>query len=282
MEIIEKVAGGAGVPVVHARRAGARVDAAGAYRADPPDVPDGARVVRVECDWPGCPADAVVIDHHRPGDPGYGAPPEHFLPASSVGQAIAWLGDQCPPHWPRIRAAVMPGVTWHDGRWVVSANARDAVIIPAAIVLAAAADHCLSAAYAGACPGVRPDALMQWRAESRAMFQRRSVAALLADVERAREALRMAPQIALSDVVSVRDVRGRHIPELPEAAARDGECFVADGMPGRDGRIKVVCQSGTPEQISAFMEWAPRNGIVDLYGDPARGFAGGYILDAAA
>lgn len=45
----------------------------------------------------------------------------------------------------------------------------------------------------------------------------------------------------------------------------------------REGRIKVVCQSGSPEQIRAFMEaWAPANGLIDIYGDPARDFAGGY------
>ena len=33
----------------------------------------------------------------------------------------------------------------------------------------------------------------------------------------------------------------------------------------------------TPEQISAFMSWGPSNGLTDIYGDPQRGFAGGYI-----
>ena len=28
--------------------------------------------------------------------------------------------------------------------------------------------------------------------------------------------------------------------------------------------------------------WAPREGLVDLYGDPARGFAGGYVAGAEA
>ena len=30
--------------------------------------------------------DRVRIDHHRPGDPGYGRPPSEFMPASSLGQ----------------------------------------------------------------------------------------------------------------------------------------------------------------------------------------------------
>src|SRR5690606_18273210 len=118
---------------------------------------------------------------------------------------------------------------------------------------------------------------------------------VLADVERAREVLRASPLITLGSAseivepgwddqessehwydITCRDLRGVHVPELPEASAREGICFVADGLP-RDGRIKVVCQSGTPEQIQTFMEvWAPANGLTDVYGDPARGFAGGY------
>lgn len=59
-------------------------------------------------------------------------------------------------------------------------------------------------------------------------------------------------------------------------ATMGGVCFVSDGLPGPDGRVKTVCQSGTPEQIAAFMgSWAPAHGLTDIYGDPARGFAGG-------
>src|SRR5690606_36820249 len=69
--------------------------------------------------------------------------------------------------------------------------------IPHDLVLTAAADHCLAAAYRGECPGVDPDTLMRWRVESRAAFQRRSPAEILADIERARQSLRQAPEIVL-------------------------------------------------------------------------------------
>jgi len=120
---------------------------------------------------------------------------------------------------------------------------------------------------------------MHWRAKSRAKFQGRSVEAVIADVERARKALRAAPEIVLSPGITARDLRGQKIPELPEAAAREGLCFIADVPPGRDGRVKIVCQSGSQEQIRAFMEhWGPAHGLQDIYGDPARGFAGGYVV----
>ena len=46
-----------------------------------------------------------------------------------------------------------------------------------------------------------------------------------------------------------------------------------------DGRRKVVLQAATPEIIRAFLagEIAPE--LVDRYGDPERGFAGGYQAD---
>jgi hypothetical protein len=225
---------------------GRRVTPATAYRdcrVAVDDLDADAVICVVECD----PRDVkehrgrIVVDHHRPGDPGYGRSPAEYMRASSLGQVMTLLGLQ-PTDEHR---------------------------------LVAAADHCLAAAYRGECPGVDPDALMRWRAQSRAGYQGRSPADVLADVERAREALRRAPRLDLSAGVTVADMRDRDVPELPEAAARDGVCFI--GALQERGRTKVVCQAGSPEQISAFLQWAPANGLVDLYGDPARGFAGGYL-----
>lgn len=268
MEAVEGLLRECGEQVAHATTGGRRVDAGSAYRADP--VPGATHWV--ECESPGQ-ARQTVIDHHRPGDPGYGRPPAEFLRAASIGQVLSLL----------------------------DAPAGGRREVPNDLVMAAAADHCLAAAYRGECPGVDPDALMQWRVTSRAAFQRRDPSAILADIERARAAIRAAPKVALLDVcdmphvrdhdwsssvcegcmddpVTARDLRGQHVPELPEASAREGECVVADGLPGRDGRIKVICQSGSPDQIETFMIlWGPDQGLEDIYGDPARGFAGGYL-----
>jgi len=369
MAAIERLLREAGLRVIHALGPdGARVRPADAYRvaALSEPIPAGATVYRVECDGPAIPTDAVVIDHHRPGDPGYGRPPAEFMATSSIGQVVQILAsqDRIPrdweyaatgssfgeddvelfgPHGRRralsrfgdddLRAVGAPvalgspsvdGCVYDEptGSWWVhwgsgGCDVGDwdlAAKIPADLVLIAAADHCLAAAYRGECPGVDPDALMRWRAESRARFQRRAVEDVLADVERARAALMDAPVVRLSpepwepacgvhgrtgacwqsggpdpsvrtdacyamgDPLLVVDMRGRHVPELPEASAREGVCFIADGLPGPDGRVKIVCQSGTPAQIDAFMRvWAPAQGLEDIYGDPARGFAGGYV-----
>lgn len=379
MEAIERLLRDCGERVVYALTSdGRRVTAAEAYRMAPLSAdatPWGGEVYLVECDtaepWPqdaeGAPmpyrlvrrSDAPCepgdpddrdecyvrirrIDHHRPGDPGYGRPPKEFMSASSIGQVVSVLAHRHLDHL-RDRLAMPGNLPWPATpaiggaaeageiqrlkaagglRWLVRGPLHWHEI-PDDIVFAAAADHCLAAAYRGECPGIDPDALMRWRVETRAAHQGRSPEEILADVERAREALRSAPVVVLShrhierttqhcfDGIScavdldglgicgcacdgctgqaelvvrwervARDMRGRHVPELPEASAREGICFVADGLPGRDGRVKIVCQSGTPEQIRAFMTvWAPAQGLVDIYGDPERGFAGGYLQE---
>lgn len=51
--------------------------------------------------------DRIVIDHHRPGDRGYGRPPSEFLAASSIGQVVAELARlRRLPQWPTIPAAL--------------------------------------------------------------------------------------------------------------------------------------------------------------------------------
>lgn len=242
MARIEMVLQHAGQAVAYATLAGSRVRPDQAYRADgtTPPVPDGALAMLVECGGPV--ADRLVVvgryDHHRPGDPGYGRPPAEYLDASSLGQILVRLG-RTPTDEDR---------------------------------LVAAADHCLEAAYRGACPGVDPDRLMRWRLESRAAFQRRSVEELARQVETARAVLAQAPPLVLGEgVPPVADLRqAGYVPELPEAAAREGRAFVAVSPDG----TRLICQAGTPEQIRAFLAWAQAHGLRDPYGDPARGFAG--------
>src|SRR5690606_38859652 len=156
-------------------------------------VPAGSTVYAVECidmlpnNW------WVRIDHHRPGDPGYGRPPAEFMAASSLGQVIAELArrQNLPAVW-RCEEHVLErapngcvkgnpyGPYWHVGITPADASRRlswgellydHSLVLPRAFVLAAAADHCLAAAYRGECPGVDPDALLRWRAWERAQFQ---------------------------------------------------------------------------------------------------------------
>jgi hypothetical protein len=367
MQVIEDLLRQSGERILYATAAGKRCHPGNAYKADGTvlSVQDAAAqghdsedvqytplpggvdihsIVWVECAIPGIPRTRIV-DHHRPGDPGYGAPPEDFLRASSIGQVVSLLArdgiaplspqalspvpDDLPdgewryyPHWgyPTSPAGIQGGVyklaytatltrttgrgdpdswslgrseamsayTYQERRWAACLGARPDTPYTwygkqhlsegrlHDIVACAAADHCLAHAYGGECPGVDPDKLMQWRAESRAKFQGRDVSAVLADVETARAKLAKAPPMYVRGV-TVRDMRGAgHVPELPEASARDGRPFVAS-LQGRDGRTKIVVQSAPPEVVQAFLDGEVVEGLTDTYGDPARGFAGGYL-----
>jgi len=227
----------------------------------------------VECDrLEPLPVVVVRIDHHRGGDSGFGKPPSDYWGASSIGQVYSLLN-------------VEP---------------------TGASRLAAAGDHCPGAAYRGLCPGIDPDELIRWRAESRAAFQKRSVQDVLADVSKARVALfRSAGEVVLCASSSFIETgcghencgcepmgyhpqtarsfvgRTKSPPELPEAALREGIAYLAELEEG--GRAKIVLGGNAPNQEDCVRQflgpggYAQRAGLVDIYGDPARGFAGGYL-----
>jgi len=146
---------------------------------------------------------------------------------------------------------------------------------------------------------VDPDALMRWRAKSRAAFQSRPVAAVLADVVAARARLLDAYGTPCRECggrggaigggsleavgepchaagVHAADLRGPTIPELPEAACREGIPYLAT-VRDRDGREKVVIGAASPYLIRRFLAGGIVPGLVDYYGDPDRGYAGAYI-----
>jgi hypothetical protein len=257
MHAIEELLAGLRLPFVFATIGRKRVYPGNAYRAAMPPAAMAALhmdkdVYLVECVG-DAPRAARRIDHHRPGDPGYGQPPTGFWAASSLGQTVAVLRAQL---------------------------ACDIVVTPS-MRLVAAADHCLGAAYRGECPAVEPDALLAWHVASRAAFEQRSSVALLRDVAASRLALREAPRMALAPGIEVADMRAQAVPELLLAAAREGQCCLS-AVKVRDGRTKIGCLVGSSRQISAFMQsWAPAQHLVDIYGDPVRGFAGAYVaMDA--
>jgi len=289
MVAIEILLRKAGEQVAYAQVGGRRVSPGNAYQAEGTSASVARPVVLVECGGPALDGLEVVArcDHHRPGDPGYGLRPAKFWGASSLGQVCGLL----------LRETY---TEWRQGPHEYDEYSR---VIRRDLLLVAAADHCLGAAYRGECPGVEPDALMRWRVASRATFQGRPEAEVLADVERARLMLRIAPALLLNPVserphthdhdwsssvcdgcdgcavddIFVRDLRRETpIPELPEAAARDDVAYISGPLVGPDGKRKYTC-SGRPEHVKAFLEtWAEAQGLIDLYGDPARGFAGGY------
>lgn len=225
------------------------------------DIPDiVSNSIVVECDFPGC-SPRGRCDHHRPGDRGFGKPPSEYWDASSVGQVATLLG-------------IKP-----------SEDLR----------IAAAADHCLAAAYAGQCPGVDPSALAEYRIRELCSIspagnrsQLRLPKDVCASIKRAKAAILSAPNITVG-IIPVKDLRGQVVSDLPEAAMILGVAYLAGGASLRQGDApKIVlggCGKGSipgTAPVEAFLA-AAHSGEVggmrvkNAYGDPVRGFAGAYL-----
>lgn len=312
MAAIEKLLIECGEKTVIAMHGGARVFPGNAYNVD--GVANyaigDAQLIFVECSSTCRPSD-LRVDHHRVGDPGFGRPAFAFMSASSIGQTIRLLAQfgVLPASWPVYAPGSnhLPGIIKSSNiGWCVVTDKQEFVVIPSELVLTAAADHCLSAAYRGECFHVDPDTLMAWRVASRAEFQQRPQEEVLADITAAREVLKTAPLIELAPGIQVADMRvpqigwkdvetlqifgmvgrvkptwvpyyARTVSELVEAAARDNTPFISGPLVSTTGQVKITCKGGK-EVITAFLRnWAPTNGVIDTYGDPERGFARGYL-----
>ncbi len=240
MRAIEELVLTHGHFVIEARSKGKRVTSRTAYEADIPDCED--EQIWVECRPRNGFGErkVLIVDHHLPGDPGYGGPAHMYWQASSLGQICAILGQE-----PTNRLRMI-----------------------------AAADHCLSAAYRGECPGINPKRLCEWRVSSRAAFQRRSTTDVMADIQSTIRLLKQAPRLELGGE-SVADLRicQRAISEVAEATAMTGiPCLV---LGHHKGKVRLVGSRG-PAVRRFLRNQVPGIELTGLYGDPARGFAGGY------
>jgi len=251
----------AGLAVATATVDGQPVSAGTAYKADGfrgdaegTDFGIIAKAIIFECN-PAAAGSLEVIarcDHHNPGDAGYGLGPDHFFEASSLGQLMGLLH--------------------------ISPSERQLLI--------AASDHCPAAAYQGLCPGIDPVAFQVHRvAEKMAFYAANPRTAAKADAALIEAAIAKAVEVlqAAPLVDGVRDLRDAgFVDELPEAALRSGEAYMAE-IPDTDherqptGNRKIVLGGHTtPEAVEAFMVWANAlpGKIGDAYGNPTRGFAG--------
>lgn len=238
----------------------------------------------------------MVIDHHFPGDPGYDVAPLYFLGASSLGQSVAllaerkllpasWLvtlGTKDPStdiinkgRWFSLRTPLLRS-TWvyFRKRWHYCNEDGQLYAIPSDFVLAAAADHCLGHANQHGCLGVKPKELQAWRAESRARKQGIPVSQILLDVRRAIASLQSLPVTEIQGYGF--RVAETPIKEIKEASAILGVPVMYSQQDHRSGRLKVAVRNGGKLQIQSWMDWA-KDCMKDVYGDPARGFAGAYL-----
>lgn len=237
MHAIEAVLKQHGEAVVYGFNKGRRVDIHSAYKASDvsPVLPSNTtEIIFVECSVMRL-RYTSLIDHHRPGDPGYDMPPAQYLEGSSLGQLLALLNVE-----PTVEQRII-----------------------------CAADHCLTHAYQGLCPGVDPKALAAWRAKCRAERAGISVEKFESQVEDARRLLLEAEKIDVEGVPIA--WVGQMDREYGEASARFNIPFMGTRSVGRGTAVTVF--GPTPEVIRS---WMKNCGLKRVFGAPERGYAGGY------
>ena len=242
----------ANLSYLHAAKERMRVTSRTAYAADgamrlarglrrreallPPHEP----VALVECTVPVLGAGPILrIDHHHPGDPGYPMPPERYLEGASIGQTLRLLELEATP------------------------TQR----------LLAAADHCLTAAYQGECPGVDPKELLFLRASWRARVTGRGLSDVLDGIVHAAKLVMRHYDCEYAESVFLDPTENP--PDLAEGAAYAGRAVrYREWFP--TGELKEMLKGASPEHIERFMARHRDEGR-EVYGNPHRGYAGAYL-----
>lgn len=167
--------------VAYATVGGSRASPGNAYSADPVSgLNHGDTLVRIECEPVSVKqgVKVVVIDHHRPGDPGYDLGPEFFWEASSIGQLHKLLG-------------------------INSSSWRRAI---------AALDHCFSAAIRNECPGVLGGEVLLMGVAEIVTKEKTGHTRAILQIQRFLALMKVASEITIGSQ-SVRDLRGKHLGE---------------------------------------------------------------------
>ncbi len=242
-------------PFVHATHKGKRCHPGNAYQADPISVAEEVfHLVIIECE----PVNLLHyskftrIDHHRPFDPGFHMGSDQYWEASSIGQLHKFFG-------------------WDD-----SHEAR----------VMAAFDHCFPAAVQGRCLGVSGEEVLAMKIKSIVENTGRSEKEVYEKISFFRRAILDATEEKIGSS-HVRDLRTHYLGEGYSADLLSAQ--VAATIENRPVLLRHRDSLSEPEKISisgpvdettahAFKEvWGPAQGLVRLYGVPARGYAGGYV-----
>jgi hypothetical protein len=265
MAAIRSILDALGVRYANALHYGMPLTRRTAYHANGTDrvIPRDVPIVTVECRVTGI-VNEYSIDHHAPGDSGWGLGPEDYWRGSSIGQIVDLLvkgNAQIPMSFPfpRIKGG---GVTLTD---YIFAKVPDVRFI-------AAADHCLAAAFSGMCPGIDRDEFALWGAFRRARGYKKSVIQVVADDLIAVAALQRLPSIEVGglwvlDATSEERDSCWHVFHQVNAGVisfSDDKCSV---------------RSLDSDGIRSWMSWAATNpGLHGVYGNPDRGYAGAYFV----
>jgi len=242
----------AGQEVIYASVNGVRVNPRNAYRADPIERKTSVVPVWVECrsrDTEN--QEDVIVDHHRPNDPGYALSYKDFFKASSLGQVINLLGIQ---------------PTFQD-------------------FVTAATDHCLCDALQGLCPGVPGQSAHEHSIAQTVTTTGASETEIIYQMSHFKKMIREAPTIVI-DGKEVLDFRLTNIGvgySLEYLCLRQvllgapHNSIIAHRVSPEEPMMRVVIY-GDPNVVIAFTEsWAPKNNLVDTFCVPGRRFGGAYL-----
>lgn len=250
MARIEKVLHDIGAGFTYADIGGVRCHPGNAYKAD--SVFTHNMIVWVECGTAEMVCPHVRIDHHNEGDNGFSMGPENFWEGSSLGQLYRLL----------LANGASPAV-------LDSLFGEDKYLV-------AASDHCPAAAYKGLCPGVDKWDLAAYRARRNAEYIGISTEEYISVLH---DSIAIAEKLPVKELGGeVYSVANEPIDYLNEVSLRLG-IAVEYVMPGsqRDPRTKVGLLGGSPSLTAAWMEHK-KDSLVGIYGSPARGYAGGYLV----
>src|SRR5690606_32702554 len=143
--------------------------------------------------------------------------PDRYMEGSSLGQVLALLGRE-PTETQRLLAA---------------------------------GDHCLTAAYQGACEGVDPGRLLELRASWQALVGGRTLSDVIGGILDAAAAVRARydGELGESRFMDPLDVPS----DLPEGAAYAGIPVRYRGMMP-EGMVKEMFKGGSPQAVERFMQ----------------------------
>lgn len=198
---------------------------------------------------------AIVIDHHNPGDAGFDGQPEQYWESSSIGQLYRLLQSR----------GASPAI-------LDTAFGKDRYYI-------AAADHCPTHAFKGLCPGINPYFLLQLRATQGAEFLGIATEEWLERLAIAQDLLAKLPVVETP--YGKYSVATENIDFLNHASMVDGivveyRMFPNTKVVQTDCRTKVGLLGAEPNLIRYWMENA-KNVYSDVYGCPERGYCGAYV-----
>jgi len=245
MKEIETILKSKGYTIEYAKKNGNRVQRREAYLADSPKPKAGQ--VWIECshlDYTKKEMKSLgieVVDHHNPGDPGYGRSPLEYFESSSIGQMHQLIG--------------------------LKATERSKLI--------AAADHCLRLAYESQCPGIDRDTLRDFRL---AFYKHHNPMDMMRKVK---SAIVDCPDIEIngSIVKDISLLPKKYNMWLTEVSCYWG--LRTFKLTKKDKGYKAFLVNLSALDIQHFIDTqCHKFGVVsDVYGDPRRQFAGCFYSD---